>query len=73
MSIISNSLYSPEILNVGGEFMTAFLIIVLIMSLFLTDTKYWGEFTSSTFNVSFNPLLLVFLAIVIFEIMIYMM
>lgn len=69
MSIISNSVYPPEVINIGGEFMTVFLIIVLIVSLFLIDTKYWNEFTSSMFNVSSNTLLLVFMAIVIFKIM----
>ena len=67
MSIISNSVYSPEIINVGGEFMVIFLIITLIISLLLVDTKYWNR---CIFDLSSNPLLLTFIAIVIFKIMI---
>lgn len=69
MSIISNSVYTQEVVNIGGEFMTVFMIVVLVMSLFLVDTKYWNEFTSSMFDANSNALLLVFVTIVIFKIM----
>lgn len=69
MSIISNSVYSPEIINVGGEFMTVFMIVVLIVSLLLTNTEYWNKYVSNVFDISSNPLLLTFVVIVIFKIM----
>lgn len=69
MSIISNSVYPPEIIYIGGGLMTVFLIIALIMSLFLVDTKYWNICVSNIFDISFNTLLLVFATIVIFKTM----
>ena len=69
MSIISNSAYSPEIINVGGEFMTVFVIVILVMSLLLTDTEHWNKYISNMFDIGSNPLLLTFVAIIIFKIM----
>ena len=70
MSIISNSIFPPGIINIGGEYMTVFMIVVLIMSLLLVGTKYWNKYISNIFDISSNPLLLTFVAIVIFKIMI---
>ena len=69
MSIISNSVYSPEIINIGGEFMTVFMIVILVMSLLLTDTEYWNKYISDMFDIGSNSLLLTFVAIVTFKIM----
>jgi len=68
MSIITNAIFSPDIIEIGGRYMTVFLIIVLIASLLTTDTKYWNRYVSNIFDTSSNPLLLIFGAIVIFKI-----
>lgn len=73
MSIVSNAVFSPEIINVSGMLMTVFLIIALIASLFLTDTKYWNKFVSDIFDMGTNLLLVVFAMIVIFKIMVIVM
>lgn len=70
MSIISNSVYPPEVINVGGEFVTVFLIISIISTLLLIDTKYWNKYISNMFDASSNFLLLIFIVIVIFKVMI---
>lgn len=68
MSIISNSVYSPEIINVGGEFMTILLVIIFIISILLTDTKYWNRCISNTFDIFSNSLLLIFVIIVVYKV-----
>ncbi len=68
MSIISNAVFSPEVINVGGELMTVFLIVTLASLLFLIDTKYWNKHILGIINISFNSLLLVFLLIIIFKV-----
>lgn len=55
---------------IGGEFASIFLIILLSISFFLSDTKYWNRYTSNTLNICTNPLLLTFMSIVIFNIMV---
>lgn len=69
MTIISNVQFSSDIIYDGGKLMTVFLIIVLIISLLLTDTKYWDKYISNMLDISSNPLLLIFVVIVIFKIM----
>ena len=66
--IISNTNYPLDIVNIGGELMTIFLIISLIISLLLTNTKYWNRHVSDIFDMCSNPLLLTFMLIVIFRI-----
>lgn len=68
MSIISNSIYPPEIINIGGGFMTIFLIIVLIISWLLVDSIYRNEYILDILDTCSNPLLLIFIAIVIFKV-----
>jgi len=73
MNIISNKMtISSEIINVIGEFMSLFLIIILSIPYLISDTKYWNEYVSNTIDICSKPLLLVFVAIVIHRIMITM-
>lgn len=67
--IISNTNYPIEIINIGGELMTIFLIISIVISLLLIDTKYWNKYISGMLDTCSNPLLLIFAIIVIFRIM----
>jgi len=59
---------SIDIINIGGGFMTTFLIISLSIALLLVGTKYWNKITSDTFDICSHPLLLVFVMIIIFKI-----
>ena len=68
MSIITNAIFSPDIVEISGRYMTVFLIITLIASLLATDTRYWNNYASNIFGTSSNPLLLIFVTIVIFKI-----
>jgi len=71
MNIISNRIaLSSEIIYVIGEFMSLFLVIILLISYLISDTKYWNEYVSNTINICSKPLLLAFAAIVIHRIMI---
>lgn len=69
MSVISNSIYSADITNIGGEYMTVFVVILLVMSLLLVNTKYCNRYVLNIFDTSSNPLLLTFLIIAISKIM----
>lgn len=55
-------------IDIGGEFMTVFLIVSLVLALLLIDTKYWNKLSSTTLGMCSDSLLLTFIAIVIFKI-----
>jgi hypothetical protein len=61
---------SSEVTYLIGEFMYMFLIVILLISLLVSDTKYWNEYTSKSINVYSSSLLLTFVTIVIHKIMI---
>lgn len=71
MSIIANtgSYYSVEVITIGGEFTTIFLIIYLVIALLFIDTKYWNKLVANTIDTCSGPLLLVLISIVISKIM----
>lgn len=56
----------PEVI---GEFVSIFLIIILSISLLVSDTKYWNEYISRGISIYSSPLLLIFVTIVINKIM----
>ncbi len=66
MTIITNY-YSPETIYTAGEIVSIFLIVILIITLLISDTKYWNKQIADTFDVFSTPLLLVFIAIIIFK------
>jgi len=68
MTIISNGQFSLEVVTTGGELTNIFLIILLSISLLVADTKYWNGYISHMLSTFYKPLLLVFVAIVIFKI-----
>ena len=71
MSIVANTQnISSDIIITGGEFISIFLIIVLSISLLVSDTKYWNDNISNMLKTYSNPLLVTFLAIVSYKIMI---
>ncbi len=54
-----------EVIYIGGEFVTIYLIISIIITLVSSDTKYWNSYGSDTLDMSSNSLLPVFVLIVI--------
>lgn len=60
---------SIEILAIGGEFATIFLIISLSISVFVSDTKYWNRCNSYTLDMCTDPMLVVFVTIAISKVM----
>lgn len=66
--IISNANYPLDVINVGGEFVTIFLIISLIVALLLADSKYWNRYNSNIIDSCSYPMLVIFIEIVIFKI-----
>lgn len=71
MSIIANvQNLSPKIISIGGEYISIFLIISLSISFLMSETKYWSKYTSNFLNTYSNPLLLIFVAIIIYKIFI---
>jgi len=67
VSIITN-IGSLDILNIGGEYVSVFLIIIFSISLLVSDTVYWNEHISNALKICSNPLLIIFITIVIFKI-----
>lgn len=67
--IISNTNYSLDIINIGGEFTTVLLIISLIISVLLAYTKYWNRYNSNIIDMCSHPMLIIFIETVIFKIM----
>lgn len=61
--------YPTETLFIGGEFTTIFLIISLMISFLLIDTKYWNKYISNNLDVCSQPLLLIFIMIIIYRTM----
>lgn len=68
MSIIIAENRNLEIINIGGEFITIFLIVSIITVLLLMNTRYWDKIVLDTVDICHSSLLLTFMAIVIFEI-----
>lgn len=68
---ISNSQTSflVDIISQGGEFATISLIISLSIALFLSDSRHWNRWASSTLDACSVPLILTFAGIVVHQIM----
>ena len=67
---IENGYYSPENIYIGGELVSIFLIILLIIAFLISETKYWNMQTEYSLETYSNPLLLVFIAIVAYKILV---
>lgn len=71
MSIVANTQNIPSnIIVAGGEFVSIFLIIILSISILVSDTKYGNEYISGMLRTYSSPLLLVFAAIVTYKIIV---
>ena len=65
--IIPSADYSPNIANMGGEFVAIFLVVATIISLLLAYTKHWNTYNSDTIDACLYPMLVMFAGIVIFK------
>ena len=59
---------SKEVANIGGELVTIILIISLLISLLLANTKYWKKSVPDTLNMYTKTLSIVFVIIMIFKV-----
>jgi hypothetical protein len=67
MSIITN-IHIPA--RIDGDIASMVLIIFLSISFLLSNSKYWSVYVSNTLKIFYNTMLWIFIAIVIFKIMI---
>lgn len=69
MSIVASTQnLSANIISMSGDFVSVFLIIILSLSFLARGTKYWNEYMSNMLKTWSNPLLLTFVAVVIYKI-----
>lgn len=61
--------YPMEIITQGGAIATVSLIISLSIAFFISDSKYWNEWSSSTLDTCSKSLLITFAAIVTFKVL----
>lgn len=71
IAAISNTqtIFPEEIISQGGALATISLIISLIITLLISDSKYWSRWASSSLDACYIPLLLTFAAIVVYKTM----
>lgn len=62
--------YSAEVTYIIGEFASIFLIIILSILFLISGTKYWDKNVSNILDIYINPLSLIFVAIMIYKIII---
>lgn len=60
---------SPDVIYISGEFITVCLIIFMIVTLLLSETKYWNMYISDTLDMNSNTLLSIFIVMAISKIM----
>lgn len=69
ITIIADMSYSSGIKFSAEKFSAICLIILISISLLISNTKYRNKYNSNTINMSIFPMILTFIAIVIFEIL----
>jgi hypothetical protein len=57
-------IYSDEIITLGGELVTIFLVISISISLFVSGSKYWNKYNSNTMDMFVEPIAVIFMIIV---------
>lgn len=71
MNIVSNmQTIELEYVSIYEDLMTFFLIVLLLISLLISDTKYWNKYSSNTLRICNNSLLLTFVTMVIYRTMV---
>lgn len=68
MSIVVNTQSIPlDIIDISGGFISIFLIIILVLSSLVSESRYSNEYILDLLRIYSNPLLLVFIAIVTYK------
>lgn len=57
-------MYSAEIITLGGELVTIFLVISISISLLVSGSKYWNKYNSNTMDMFIEPVAIIFMMIV---------
>ncbi|PWB53638.1 MAG: hypothetical protein C3F06_05855 [Candidatus Methanoperedenaceae archaeon] len=72
VALVSNTQTSfpIEIISQGGALATISLMIFLTIELLILDTKYWNKWVSGNLDSSSGTLLVLFVAIVVFNIIV---
>ena len=62
IDIISGT-YTITLENIfmGEKLATIFLIMILLISVFVSDTKYWNKYNSNTLDMCSDPMLIIFM------------
>lgn len=69
INIIFDKLFNLDVPpDIGGKFTTIFLIIFIISSILLANTKYWNKYISDILNSISYSFLSIFIVITIFRI-----
>ena len=63
------NIFSVEQVVVGGMFATISLIVSLSLAEVLVESKWWNKWASNTLEICNTPLLVVFVAIVMFKVL----
>ncbi len=69
--IFQYTIFNPlplEVINISGKFTTVCLIISMVITLLLSETKYWNKYVSDTLDMNSNSLLFVFMIMTISKI-----
>lgn len=69
--ILQYIMFNPlplEVIDIGGKFTTVSLIISMVITLLLSETKYWNKYISDTLDMNSHTLLSVFIVMVISKI-----
>lgn len=69
--ILQYIMFNPlplEVIDIGGKFTTICLIISMVITLLLSETKYWNKYISDTLDMNSHTLLSVFIIMTISKI-----
>ena len=69
--ILQYIMFNPlplEVIDIGGKFTTVSLIVSMVITLLLSETKYWNKYISDTLDMNSHTLLSVFIIMVISKI-----
>lgn len=73
LSVNIQTIYSTGIIDQSGNLMEIVLVMSIIISFMLIDTKYHNLYTYNLIEMFYKPLLLVFIAMLIFKIRLSML
>ncbi len=69
--ILQYGMFNPlplEVIDISGKFTTVCLIVSMVITLLLSDTKYWNKYISDTLDMNSHTLLSAFIVMAISKI-----